>query len=184
MLVECYDKKGAEVYEMIIKQIFQDLLLGPSVEDLRAFVDPNQVVFILAIKMKSTINNTLLKDVATLKLDKAQDKTILYIDDENYLPEILNKLWKTFPREDIHQPDRYSIILQGNQLKIKDLVIKDSQIDLQKRIYDAIFRILPEGFRIVKDVSKNDIIAVMATDELIKDSWIEKANEYIDELSQ
>ena len=28
MLVECYDEK-AEVYEMIIKQIFLDLVLGP-----------------------------------------------------------------------------------------------------------------------------------------------------------
>ena len=39
MLVECYDEKGAEVYEMIIKQIFQDLVLGPSVQDLRAFIN-------------------------------------------------------------------------------------------------------------------------------------------------
>ena len=30
MLIECYDKSGAEVYEIIIKQIFQDLVLGAS----------------------------------------------------------------------------------------------------------------------------------------------------------
>ena len=34
MLVECYDTKGAEVYEIIIKQIFQDLVLGAAVDDL------------------------------------------------------------------------------------------------------------------------------------------------------
>lgn len=184
MLVECYDEKGAEVYEMIIKQIFQDLLLGPSVEDLRAFVNPDEVVFILAIKMKNTAGNMHLKDVATLKYDKALDNTVVYVDDENYLPEILNKLWKNIPRENIHQPDRFSIILVGNQLKLKDLVIQDSQMNLEKRVYDAIFRILPEGFRIIKDVSKDDVIAVISTDALIKDSWIEKANEYIDELNQ
>ncbi|MBP8706819.1 MAG: DUF2113 family protein, partial [Methanobrevibacter sp.] len=54
MLVECYDEKGAEVYEMIIKQIFQDLVLGPAVEDLKAFANPDEAVFILAIKMKKT----------------------------------------------------------------------------------------------------------------------------------
>ena len=43
MLVECYDKKGAEVYEIIIKQIFQDLVLGPSVDDLKAFVNPDDL---------------------------------------------------------------------------------------------------------------------------------------------
>ena len=48
MLVECYDKKGAEVYEIIIKQIFQDLVLGSSVEDLKAYVNPDDPVFVLA----------------------------------------------------------------------------------------------------------------------------------------
>ena len=51
MLVECYDERGAEVYEIIIKQIFQDLVLGASVDDLKAYVNPDDPVFILAIKM-------------------------------------------------------------------------------------------------------------------------------------
>ena len=51
MLVECYDERGAEVYEIIIKQIFQDLVLGSSVEDLKAYVNPDDPVFFLAIKM-------------------------------------------------------------------------------------------------------------------------------------
>ena len=55
--------------------------------------------------------------------------------------------------------------------------------NLQRRIYDAIFRILPEGFKIIKDMSTDGIITVVATDELIADAWIEKANEYIAELS-
>ena len=41
---------------------------------------------------------------------------------------------------------------------------------------------MPEGFKIIKDMSTKDIVAVVATDELIYDSWIEKANEYIAEL--
>ena len=60
MLVECYDEKGAEVYEMIIKQIFQDLVLGPSVQDLRAFINPDGPVFVLVIKMKKTSSVTKL----------------------------------------------------------------------------------------------------------------------------
>ena len=54
MLVECYDERGAEVYEIIIKQIFQDLVLGASVDDLKAYVNPDDPVFVLAIKMKNT----------------------------------------------------------------------------------------------------------------------------------
>ena len=140
MLVECYDEKGAEVYEIIIKQIFQDLVLGSSVDDLKAFVNPDDPVFILAIKMKKTSSMVQFKDVASFNYDKADDVTRILVEDENYLP------------------------------------------NLQRRIYDAIFRILPEGFKIIKDMSTKDIVAVVATDELIYDAWIEKANEYIAEL--
>jgi len=45
------------------------------------------------------------------------------------------------------------------------------------------FRIVPEGFKIIKDMSEGDIVAVVATDELIRDSWVEKASEYINELN-
>ena len=183
MLVECYDKKGAEVYEIIIKQIFQDLVLGPSVDDLKAFVNPDDPVFILAIKMKKTSTVVEFKDVASFIYDKADDVTRILIDNENYLPNILNKLWRMFSRDEIYQPNRYQLEISGNQLDLETLVIDDPHSNLQRRIYDAIFRILPEGFKIIKDMSTNDVVAVVATDELIMDAWIEKAEEYISELN-
>ena len=183
MLVECYDKKGAEVYEIIIKQIFQDLVLGAAVDDLKAYVNPDDPVFILAIKMKKTSTVVEFGDVANFTYDKANDVTRILIDDENYLPNILNKLWRMFSRDEIYQPNRYMLELSGNQMDLENLVIDDPHSNLQRRIYDAIFRILPEGFKIIKDISTKDIVAVVATDELIMDAWVEKANEYIAELN-
>ena len=182
MLVECYDKKGAEVYEIIIKQIFQDLVLGPSVDDLKAFVNPDDPVFILAIKMKKTSTVVEFKDVAKFTYDKADAVKNMFVEDENYLHNILKRLWRKFSRDEIYQPTRYNIDLDGNQMDLETLVIDDPHSNLQRRIYDAIFRILPEGFKIIKDMSTKDIIAVVATDELIMDAWIEKAEEYIAEL--
>ena len=182
MLVECYDKKGAEVYEIIIKQIFQDLVLGASVDDLKAFVNPDDPVFIIAIKMKKTSTVVEFKDVANFTYDKADDVTHIFVENENYLPNILKRLWRMYSRDEIYQPTRYNIDLDGNQMDLETLVIDDPHSNLQRRIYDAIFRILPEGFKIIKDMSTKDIIAVVATDELIMDDWIEKAEEYIAEL--
>ena len=182
MLVECYDEKGAEVYEIIIKQIFQDLVLGAAVDDLKAFVNPDDPVFILAIKMKKTSTVVEFKDVAKFTYDKADDVTHIFVEDENYLPNILKRLWRKFSRDEIYQPTRYNIDLDGNQMDLETLVIDDPHSNLQRRIYDAIFRILPEGFKIIKDMSTKDVIAVVATDELIMDAWIEKAEEYIAEL--
>ena len=184
MLVECYDEKGAEVYDIIIKQIFQDLVLGSAVDDLKAFVNPDDPVFILAIKMKKTSTVIEFKDIARFKYDKARDITDIFVEDENYLPNILAKLWRMYSREEIYQPTRYNIELNGDQTNLETLIIDDPHSNLQRRIYDAIFRILPEGFKIIKDMSTKDIVAVVATDELIMDAWIEKANEYIAELDK
>lgn len=183
MLVECYDEKGAEVYEMIIKQIFQDLVLGPSVQDLKAYVDPREPVFILAIKMKKTSSAKKLEDVARINYKKEENVTDIFVENENYLPNILKKLWFMFSREEIYQPTRFNIELPNDQSDLADMVVDDPHSNLQRRIYDAIFRILPEGFKIIKDMSEKDIIAVVATDELIKDDWIERMHVYLDELN-
>ena len=183
MLVECYDEKGAEVYEIIIKQIFQDLVLGSAVDDLKAYVNPDDPVFVLAIKMRNTSSAVTFEEVANLSYVKADDVTRILVDDENYLPNILKQLWMRFSREEIYQPNRYQLEITGDHTDLKTLVIDDPHSNLQRRIYDAVFRILPEGFKIIKDMSTENIVAVVATDELIKDAWIEKANEYIDELN-
>ena len=183
MLVECYDERGAEVYEIIIKQIFQDLVLGVSVNDLRAYVNPDDPVFVLAIKMKKTSNAIALGDVANCIYDKNDDVTRIIIDDENYLPNILKQLWRQFSRDEIYQPNRYQLDIAGDHKDLETIIVDDPHSNLQRRIYDAIFRILPEGFKIIKDMSTENIVVVVATDELIKDAWIEKANEYISELN-
>ena len=184
MLVECYDERGAEVYEIIIKQIFQDLVLGASVDDLKAYVNPDDPVFVLAIKMRKTSNAILFEDVANLTYSKANDVTTILIDDENYLPNILKLLWRQFSRDEIYQPNRYQLEIKGDHTGLKSEVVDDPHSNLQRRVYDAIFRILPEGFKIIKDLSTEDIVTVVATDELIKDEWIEKAHEFIDELNK
>ena len=184
MLVECYDERGAEVYEIIIKQIFQDLVLGASVDDLKAYVNPDDPGFVLAIKMRQTSNAILFEEVANLTYDKANDKTVILIDDENYLPNILKVLWRQFSRDEIYQPNRYQLEIKGDYTSLKSEVVDDPHSNLQRRVYDAVFRILPEGFKIIKDLSTEDIVTVVATDELIKDEWIEKAHEFIDELNK
>ncbi|WP_297982681.1 methanogenesis marker 17 protein [uncultured Methanobrevibacter sp.] len=182
MYIESNDEEGAKVYDMIIRQIFQDLVLPPSIDDMRAYVNPDEVCFIIAIKMRKTSQNITLKEVAKISYEKDDDTTVILIDDENYLPNILKTLWSEFGREQVHQPSRYVIHIKGNH-QLSDLVVDSPYKNLKRRIYDAIFRIVPEGFKIMKDISRDDIVSVIATDELIKDEWIEKAEGYIVELN-
>jgi len=182
MLVESTDKEGARVYEMIIKQIFQDLQLSPSVKDMRVFVDPEEVVFILAMKMDKISNFITLADVANVNYSEEEDETIIRVNDENYFPNILKKLWLERGRENIHQPNRFSFVIKGKDDNLENFVIDDPYENLKKRLYDAAFRIIPEGFRIIRDISDDDIIAIVCTDELIKDGWLDKGLAYVEEL--
>lgn len=183
MYIESNDPDGAKVYDMIIRQIFQDLVLPPSIVDMRSYVNPDEVVFIIAIKMRKTSQNITLKEVAKVSYDNVEDKTTVLINNENFLPNILKKLWMEKGRENVHQPSRYVIKLDGNQ-DVADYVVDDPYKNLKRRVYDAIFRIVPEGFKIMKDISRGDIVAVVATDELIKDEWVEKAYRYMEELDK
>ena len=49
MKIDCYDETGAEVYEMVVRQILQDLQLLRAIKDLRLYVDPREPVFIIVL---------------------------------------------------------------------------------------------------------------------------------------
>jgi putative methanogenesis marker protein 17 len=167
---------------MIIKQIFQDLQLSPSIKDMRVCVNPEEVVFILAMKLDKTSSFTPLSEVATVKYEKEEDNTVIRVKDENYLPDILKKLWLEKGRGNVYQPNRFNVVLDGKHANLEDLIINDPKENLKKRVYDAAFRIIPEGFRIIRDISDEDVIAIVCTDELIKDEWLDRGFQYVEEL--
>lgn len=182
MLVECYDPKGAEVYELIIKQVMHDLQINRSIKDMRVFVDPREPVFIIAVMVERTAKPVLIEDFATYSYDAEENVTNIRIGDETYLPNLLKKLWELEGREKIQQPSRFEIIIENPSAELKELVVYDPAENLKRKVYDAIFRILPEGFRVIKDLSEDNIVAMACTDELLKEVWIEKCREMIKDL--
>jgi putative methanogenesis marker protein 17 len=182
MLVESYDKSGAEVYEMIIKQTLQDLQLSRSIEDMKVFTDPREPVFIIIVKYRKAASPITIDDFTEYEYNKEENNIYIRIKDETYLPELLTKLWKIEGREKIQQPSRYEIIINNPEAKLEGIVVHDPAEDLKKKIYDAIFRIIPEGFKVIQRSSEDNIIAMVCSDEIIKDEWIKKRDEMIKEL--
>ena len=94
--------------------------------------------------------------------------------------------WKNFGktegRNKIHQPNRFEVIIDDPQTELKGMVVRDPQDDLRKKVYDAIFRIIPEGFRVIDHKSEGNIIALTCTDEIMKDEWLKKTEEIIEEV--
>ena len=69
-------------------------------------------------------------------------------------------------------------------MDLKKLVVHNPEEDLRKKIYDALFRIIPEGFRVVEHYSKGNIIALTASDEVIKQKWLDKTMTIVEELKE
>lgn len=182
MKIECYDETGAEVYDMVVRQILQDLQITRAVKDLRVYVDPREPLFIIVISYEKTAPPIFLEDFTEYEYDKEASEVFLRIKDETYLPELLAKLWELEGRNKVHQTSRYEVIVDDPQVDLKKLVVHNPEEDLRKKIYDALFRIIPEGFRVVEHQSEGNIIALTASDAVIKDEWLEKTTEIIEEM--
>ncbi|HMK54352.1 MAG TPA: methanogenesis marker 17 protein [Methanobacteriaceae archaeon] len=182
MSVECYDQEGKAVYEMILRHILQEVQVTRSVKDVKIYVDPREPVFIIVVQMQKASSPVLLEDFAEYKYDKNANEAFIRIKDEKYLPDLLNKLWEVEGRNRIHQPNRFEVIVDDPQTKLEGMVVKDPQEDLRKKVYDAIFRIIPEGFRVIDHYSEDDILALTCTDEMMQDRWLEKTKEMVKQI--
>ena len=174
-----YNLLFSELDNIIKEYNITHLVLGlpKNMDNTLGFASERSLKFKEALEDRYKLKVVLIDE----RLSTVEAENYL-IDNENYLPNILRTLWKTNGRENVHQPSRYVIHLPGEQ-EVSDLVVDDPHENLKRRIYDAIFRIVPEGFKIMKDISRGDIVSVIATDELIKDEWVEKAEGYIVELN-
>lgn len=179
IIVECSDEKGAEAYELVVKQTLMDLQLGPSIDKMKVIIDPEGPLFISVLSLNKASKPIILGDITDYKLSKDKTKVEMVVKNENYLPDVLKQLWKIYGRENIHQPDRYHITIDDNSLDLDNIVVNDPEVNLRRRIYDAIYRIMPEGFRVIKDLSEGNIVALLSTDELLKDEWIQQTKDLI-----
>lgn len=184
MNVECYDETGAEVYDMVVRQILQDLQITRAVKDLSVYVDPREPLFIIVIIYEKTASPVKLLDIAEYEKDRQANEVFLKITDENYLPQLLAILWELEGRNKVHQSSRYEVIIDDPQNDIKNLVVHNPEENLRKKIYDALFRIIPEGLRVVDHYSEGNLIALTASDETIKEEWLQKTHEVIEDLKK
>jgi putative methanogenesis marker protein 17 len=182
MKVECYDENGAAVYDMIVRHILQEVQVTRSIADLRVYVDPREPLFIIVVKLEKASPPVVIEDFTEYEFNKAGNEMFIKIKDETYLPDLLEKLWEKEGRNKIHQPNRFEVIIDDPTADLQGMVVRNPQNDLKKKVYDAIFRIIPEGFRVIDHRSEDNIIALTCTDEMMKDEWLKKTDEIIAEV--
>ena len=180
MYVECYDEVGAQVYDTLLRHTLQDLKLARAISAIKIFIDPREALFIGVVKLEKTSQPVYLHDMATYKMDNGILKIL--IENENYLPDLLRVLWIKEGRVNVAQPDRYKIEINNPTINPKELIVVDPSRELKRKVYDALFRVMPEGFRMTKNRSYDNMICIMSSDEIIDEKWNEKFNEVIEEV--
>lgn len=180
MYVECYDEVGAKVYDTLLRQTLQDLKLARAINAVKIFIEPRDALFIGVVKLEKTSTPIYLKDMASYKFEDGILKIL--IENEDYTPDLLRVLWQEEGRVNVAQPDRYKIEVSNYSIDPENLMIVDPSKELKQKVYDALFRIMPEGFRMTRNASEGNLVCIMSSDEIIDEKWNKKFNEVIDEV--
>jgi putative methanogenesis marker protein 17 len=63
-----------------------------------------------------------------------------------------------------------------------NFIVHDPSEELKRKVYDALFRVMPEGFRMTRNASEDNMVCIMSSDEIIDVKWDKKFKEVIEEV--
>ncbi|MCX9080877.1 MAG: methanogenesis marker 17 protein [Candidatus Methanoperedens sp.] len=187
-IVESPDATGARTTRSLIQDTVSDLSLSRVIVRMKVFVDPVEPVFILAALLRLGSPSIKIKDFAKVDMGSlGKDEVKIELDKEMFAIKLLNKLWATYGKNNIEQPDRKIIIVKTDPIKdldmLRELVIEEPQQEVLDRLIDAIaLRIIPEGFRVRKHELSNTHVLFVASEDTLKPEWLAKGKEIMDSL--
>ncbi|HXY88974.1 MAG TPA: methanogenesis marker 17 protein [Candidatus Acidoferrales bacterium] len=179
VIVVSPDERGAKLLEELANDILTDLNIARSIENIRIYVDPNEPVFILYAKLSTSLPNVRVSDVANMS--HTEEGLKLDIKNEQYAFNLIDKLTEIYGRANILQLDRYTLLVATDE-DIPDVVVFEPIEELKRKIIDSIRRIAPEGYRIIKHDVTNEYILFIASEEPLKDEWLEKGRALTEEM--
>ncbi|NHV45884.1 MAG: methanogenesis marker 17 protein [Candidatus Verstraetearchaeota archaeon] len=160
----------------IIEQSIEDLILGGNINWIYLYLDLEIPLVILKINYKELERKNLLKDLA--RFEEVANNTKIILKNEIDVTDALRALWSRFGRDKVEQIGRLEILTRNIDInEIKEIKIREKEIDISERIIELINRILPEGFRVRHTIKEGDMLIVIASEDPIKEEWIRKAHE-------
>jgi len=171
--VEGTEEFGNEVYTELFERILVDLGLTNRVEVARLVVKPEVPLFLVSIRTRQARTAVKVSDISTV--EQRQRDTYMMIGDESYAPALLALLWKRFGRERIEQITRLEVLVHGiKQEELEDLELDPGQ-ELKKEVLDAVWRLLPEGFKVRHNILSESVMTVAATEHVMQPEYISLA---------
>jgi putative methanogenesis marker protein 17 len=147
--VECPEPLGAEYYRQIANDVLLDHNLLKVIEKLHIFIDPKVPVFVAVGTLRKITTIVRVRDFANV--NPLEGKITLVISDETYLAPMLKIFWETFGKDQVEQPDRFTVMLYDVKMdpkEIEEIVVADPSESVFRDLIYAFRCIAPEGFRL------------------------------------
>ena len=152
-------------YSLLLERTLVDMGITTSIEKVKMIIRPSEPLFIISIRTRQAGGSRLVSEIANI--EEKEGGTFLSINDENFAPRLLSLLWRTFGRERIEQITRLEIFAKGTTAKEVETLRLDPEEELKKKLLDAVWRLLPEGFKVRHEVASEMCMTITATERTL-----------------
>lgn len=178
-----------EFYRKIIEDNMASLRLAPAIGRIKVVLRPEDSLFQMAIILRDVGTRVTTIDIADVEAKPVAGEIIISIKKEQYIPELLRKLWERYGRANISQPDRWTVAISTDRAEeeasfLKDMVVADPRHRLHENLVDFAIRITPEGFRVRYHLYKGNKFIFVASEEALKHEWIEETKTMLEKLME
>jgi putative methanogenesis marker protein 17 len=177
-----------EFYRKIIEDNLANLKLAPAIGRIKVILRPENSLFQMAIILRDVGSRVKTIDIADVESKSFANKVIISIKKEQYIPELLEKLWELYGKTNISQPDRWTVAISTDRSEeevafIKEMMVADPRHRIHENLVDFAIRVTPEGFRVRYHLYKGNRFIFVASEEALKNEWIAEAEEMLEELN-
>jgi len=186
-VVESAIDSEKEFYRKIIEDNLASLKLAPAIGRIKVVLRPEDSLFQMAIILRDVGTMVTTIDIADVDAKPVAGEVVISLKKEQYIPELLVKLWDRYGKANISQPDRWTVTISTDRPAeeaafIKEMMVADPRHRLHENLVDFAIRATPEGFRVRYHLYKDNRFIFVASEEALKHEWIEEAGAILNEL--
>jgi putative methanogenesis marker protein 17 len=188
-VVEAAIESEQEFYRKIIEDNLASLKLAPAIGRIKVVLRPEDSLFQMAIILRDVGTRVTTIDIADVDAKPVASEVMISIKKEQYIPELLGKLWERYGKANISQPDRWTVAITTDKPAeeaafLKEMMVADPRHRLHENLVDFAIRATPEGFRVRYHLYKGNRFVFVASEEALKQEWIEEAGVMLKELTE
>jgi len=165
IIVEGPESFANDSYRQLLERTLVDMGITTSIDKVKLIIRPAEPLFIVSIRTRKAGGSRLVSEISTI--EEKEGGTFISINDENYAPRLISLLWRTFGRERVEQITRLEILAKGTTAKEIETLRLDPEEELKKKLLDAVWRLLPEGFKVRHEVASETAMTITATERTL-----------------